>query len=138
MKNLLILLMVIFGLTSCSKDSLDLHTEIENLPEKSEIMVRVNYLSWTNDQCGSGCGNFNSEEVSFIINAKVNLYLGEDGHSDESGTPFMDMRTDNEGSALLKDIDPGTYTVRVETELGTKSRTLNTQLNRRSYIDFSF
>lgn len=137
MKNLAILALVLFGLTSCSKDSLE--GSLENLqgPEKSEIMVRVSYLNWSDDQCESSCG-IGSEEVVFMVNVDVKLFSGESSQSDIAGIPIIQMTTDKEGTALLEDIDPGRYTIIVETELGIKSRTLTTQLNKRSFIDFSF
>lgn len=137
MKNLAILILAILGMTSCSKDSLEPSFESLQGPEKSEIMVRVSYLTWSDDQCESSCG-LGYEEVAFVANAEVSLYEGANIQSDISVTPVMNLRTDKEGSALLEDIDPGTYTVIVESALGTKSRSLTTQLNKRSYIDFSF
>lgn len=137
MKNLAILALILFGLTSCSKDSLEGSFESIQGPENSEIMVRVSYLNWSDEQCETSCG-IGSEEVVLMVNADVKLYSGESSQSDIPGSPILQMRTDKEGAALLQDIDPGRYTIIVETELGTKSRTLTTQLNKRSYIDFSF
>ena len=137
MKNLLLLILAILGLTSCSKDSLDLNLEQQG-PEKSEIMVRVSYLAWSDQECEPGCGPGSSQVVSFIANAEVDLYVGDDIHHDAVVSPILLIRTDGNGSALLEDLDPGTYTIRVETALGSKMRTLTTQLNRRSNIDFSF
>lgn len=137
MKNLLLLILAISGLTSCSKDSLD-PIFVQQGPEKSEIMVKVSYLAWSDKECEPGCATSNSQVVTFIENAKVDLYLGEDIGNDDALSPILFIRTDSDGSALLQDVDPGTYTVRVETILGSKSRTLTTQLNRRSNIDFSF
>lgn len=138
MKNILILVMVIFGITSCSKDSFDLSLSSDNFPVKSEIMVRVSYLEWTSDQCESGCGGTSSQEVSLLANAKIHLYEGSDIGSDDLIAPVMDTRTGNDGAVLLENLEPGIYTVWVETPLGEKSRTLTTQLNKRSFIDFSF
>jgi hypothetical protein len=136
MKNILLVSMVVLGLTSCSKDSLDQADQLV-LPGKSEIMVRVSYLNWSN-QCGTGCGSNTSGDQAMIANAVVALYKGEQNNSDAPGTSIMDARTDADGSALLKDIDPAVYTVWVETSMGKKSRTITTQLHRRSSIDFSF
>jgi len=137
MKNILILFLVVFGLTSCSKDSLELSIDPFLKPDKSEIFVNIAYIRWS-DQIESSCGNTSGEFVSFIANAKVDLYLGDQNESDALGTPLMNVRTDDGGSALLQDIDPAIYTVWVNTPLGKKSRTVTTQLHRRSYIDFSF
>ncbi len=138
MKNLLILTLVIFGLTSCSKDSLDPIQDAKRGPEKSEIMVSVGYLNWSNNQCEPGSGSLNAQELSVVVDARVSLYLGEETQSDASVSPLMDLRTDRDGSVLFENIEPGIYTVRVETDLGNKFRTLTTQINKRSYIDFSF
>ena len=137
MKNILILSLVVFGLTSCSKDSLDQNIDSFVKPNKSEIMVQVSYLSWA-DQSENSCGNSNNQVITFMTHAKVELYAGNQEQSDAFGVPMMNVRTDMQGSALLKDIDPAVYTVSVDTPLGRKSRTLTTQLHNRSYIDFSF
>ncbi len=137
MKNILILFLVVFGLTSCSKDSLDQNIDQLLLPGKSEIMVKVTYLTFA-DQFENSCGNKSVEVVSFMANAKVELYQGEQNESDALGIPMMNVTTDVEGSALMQDIEPAVYTVWVDTPLGKKSRTLTTQLHKRSYIDFSF
>ena len=137
MKNLAVLALVIFGLTSCSKDSFDVSFENLQAPEKSEIMVRVSYIDWSDEQCESSCG-IGSEEVAFIPNADVSLFYADNNQSDTSNPPMFNLRTDQDGVAVLRDIDPGTYRVTVDTEFGKKSRTLTTQLNKRSYIDFSF
>jgi hypothetical protein len=137
MKNLFILLLAILGLTSCSKDSLEPLVNNEISPRQSEIMVRASYLTFT-DQCITECGGQTKDVVTFIEGADVNLYAGENVVTDASLIPILKMQTNSEGAALIQDLDPGTYTVVIETELGTKSRTLTTQLHKRSFIDFSF
>ena len=138
MKNILIFFMIVGGLTSCSKDSLDVYPKDPTGPEQSEIMVRVSYLSWSGDQCEPGCGGTAHEDVSMIANAEVYLFKGEITSGDAEANPLMTLRTDVDGAALLQDLEPDTYTVTVVTVLGTKTRKLNTQLNKRSYIDFSY
>ena len=130
--------MIVGGLTSCSKDSLDAYPKDPTEPEQSEIMVRVSYLSWSGDQCEPGCGGTAHEDVSMIANAEVYLFKGEVSSDDTGTDPLMTLRTDEDGAALLQDLEPDTYTVSVVTVLGTKTRKLNTQLNKRSYIDFSY
>ncbi|HUR30297.1 MAG TPA: hypothetical protein VMZ69_02630 [Saprospiraceae bacterium] len=137
MKNLFILLLAILGLTSCSKDSLEPLVDNELSPRQSEIMVRASYLTFT-DQCITECGGQNKDIVTFIEDADVNLYAGENSATDASLIPILKMQTNSDGAAIIKDVEPGTYTVIIETELGTKSRTLTTQLHKRSFIDFSF
>jgi len=136
MKNLLLLILAILGLTSCSKDSLDISFEQPG-PEKSEIMVRVSYLAWS-DECDLGCGIGSTQVVQFIANAKVDLYSGPQTGNDSDDLPIIFTNTDSDGSALLENIEPSTYTIQVETLLGSKTRTVTTQLNKRSNIDFSF
>ena len=138
MKNILIFFMMVGGLTSCSKDSLDVYPKDPLGPEQSEIMVRVSYLSWSGDQCEPGCGGTAHEDVSMIANAEVYLYKGEMTSGDAEVNPLMNLRTDEDGSVLLQDLQPDTYTVSVITVLGTKTRKLNTQLHKTSYIDCSY
>ncbi len=138
MKNFLILVMALIGITSCSKDSFDPAVSLQNVPEKSEIMVGVTYLVWTGDQCTPGCSNSESQEVSYIANARITLYPGGDATSDASEQPIMELTTNSEGTSLIEDLQPGEYTVMVETELGQKTRSTITQLGKRSYVDFSF
>ena len=137
MKNIIMLSMFFFVLTSCSKDSLDPSTDSYDKPVKSEIMVRITYLTWM-DAGENGCGNSGGQVVTTLANAMVELYDGNQSDSDALGTPILNTRTDHSGSALLRDIDPSTYTVSVDTPLGTKSRTITTTLHKRSFIDFSF
>ena len=136
MKNL-ILLLAIAVLTSCSKDSLDINFEDISAPEKSEISVVVSYLSWE-DNCGNVCNGEGGYTVIFIDNAMVNLYRGNSSGSDASASPIFDLPTNSKGQVIFHGIEPGTYTVAVETALGIKSRTITTALHKRSYIDFSF
>jgi hypothetical protein len=137
MKNLLLFCLAVFGMTSCSKDSLDQNIDAVVQPNKSEIMVSVSYLHWT-DQCEFSCGNTGGETLSVIANAKVELYSGEQNRSDALGIPLLNMKTNDDGAALIDDLEPSTYTVWVDTPFGKKSRTVTTQLHRRSNIDFSF
>ncbi|MEP6647244.1 MAG: hypothetical protein ABJC12_09140 [Saprospiraceae bacterium] len=137
MKNLLISIMVIFGLTSCSKDSFDQSIDQLIQPGKSEIKVSVSYLHWT-DQCESSCSNIGVESLSFVANARVELYQGENSETDATTSPISNLKTGENGTVLLENIEPDTYTVWVDTPLGKKSRIVTTQLHKRSYIDFSF
>ena len=137
MKNILLITMGIFLLTSCSKDSIDIGTEGINSPEKSEIKVRVSTLEWKNESCELGCGA-TSQYVTFISNAEVLLYEGSIGINDGSAAPLASFYTDNEGGILIEELEPGQYTVLVKTPVGNKHRFITTQLHRRSSIDFSF
>jgi hypothetical protein len=137
MKNITILVLVIFGITSCSKDSLDQNMDLLVKPVKSEIFINIASIQWA-DSGESGCNHSSSDHSSFIENAVVELYSGELDASDISGDPLINTKTDNAGTAVLKDLEPAMYTIYVETPLGTKTRTVTTQLHKRSYIDFSF
>ncbi len=137
MKNILLVTMGIFLLTSCSKDSIDLGRDIINSPEKSEIKVRVSTLEWKNESSELGCGA-TSQYVSFISNAEILLYEGNIGTNDVTQLPLQSFYTDNEGSILVEDLEPGQYTVLVKTGIGSKHRMITTQLHRRTSIDFSF
>ena len=135
MKNILILCLVVFGLTSCSKDSFDQDQLVQ--PSKSEMFVNVSYISWEN-QGQNGCSSSGGEVVKLIVNATIDLYLGDQNTNDTPGTPVVTARTGASGYALIKDLDPALYTVVVSTSHGQKSRTITTELHKRSHIDFSF
>ena len=137
MKNLLFLALAIVGITSCSSDSFELSDDFIQGPEKSEINVVVSYLNWS-DQCEGGCVGDPEQVVTFLSHVDVSLFLGNLTGTDNLSSPIQQLKTNKDGKALLKDLEPGEYTVVVETTLGTKSRTVTTQLKRRSYIDFSF
>lgn len=108
-----------------------------NRPEKSEIKVRVSTLEWKNESSELGCGA-TSQYVTFISNAEVLLYAGNNHDADATQSPLQSFYTDTDGSTLLEDLEPGQYTVLVRTPLGDKYRLITTQLNRRTSIDFSF
>lgn len=130
MKNILLITLAILGLTSCSKDSFDLIVE-PDMPEKAEIMVRVTYLKWQSETCPTGYNNASAG----ISNAQVSVF--QKGALLET-SPIRISSTYEDGSVLLEDVEPGTYTILIETPFGTKSREVTTALHRRSSIDFSF
>jgi protocatechuate 3,4-dioxygenase beta subunit len=76
--------------------------------------------------------------VTYIPNAKVELYRGESPGSDHIDHAIETAMTDKKGSVLFESIDPGQYTLTVDTPLGQKSRMIYTQINKRASIDFSF
>ena len=137
MKKLALLILVLGGLISCSKDALEFDLAIKG-PEKSEILVRASTVYWTGDQCEIGCIGTDPDEVIPIQNARVKLYLGSVTPSDEQVLPILNTRTGLDGTVLIEDVEPDRYTIYVETEEGTKSRSFVTQLHQRSFIDFSF
>ena len=51
MKNLIIMSLLAVGLTSCAKDSIDNSSDEFISIEKSEIYVKVSYLSWDDSNC---------------------------------------------------------------------------------------
>jgi len=137
MKNLAILVFLVIGITSCSKDSLDPGQDQNYTIVKSEIMVTATYISYNQVQCGNGCGN-GDQTVSPVVNASLTVYPGEIKDIDEAPSPVIQGRTDNTGKLLIKDLDPGLYSVFIQSNSGNKSRVLYTQLSKRSYIEFSF
>lgn len=138
MKNFLISAFLVLGISSCSKDSLDSVSPNLSSIEKSEIRVTVTYLTWSDPNCGFGCGDSGTQTVSFISNAKVDLYSGDLSMSDEGGSGIGFGTTDKDGTLLFQDLNPGQYTILVDTPYGQKTRTIYTQLNKRSSIEFSF
>jgi len=137
MKNAFVLILVLLGLTSCSKDTLDQNIDSFIKPVKSEIFINVTSIHWT-QSADNGCSHSNGNNASFISDAKVELYKGEKSDTDIAGEPMLSVRTDQSGNAVMKEIEPSTYTISVETPLGQKSRIVTTQVHKRSYIDFSF
>ena len=138
MKNLVILAFLILGITSCSKDSLDPGQEQNYSIAKSEILITVTNIDYnTNNQCGNGCGS-NEQSIGYVSNATINVYVGDIQEGDQTVTPLAQGRTDGSGKWVVKELEPGQYTVTVQSSYGNKSRVLYTQLHRRSSIEFSF
>ena len=139
MKNLLITSLIILGLTSCAKDSLDPVTDNLVYVEKSEVAVTVTYLTWSDLSCDLTCDGSGSQYINYMANAKVDLYAGTTNTSnDVAGTGRRYGTTNESGSVLFEDLEPGQYTITVETPLGQKTRTIYTQLHRRTSMEFSF
>jgi hypothetical protein len=137
MKNLLMLVFLILGITSCSKDSLDPAQEQNLSIVKSEILVTASYIVYNQGQCGNSCGS-NDQSIAYVTNATVKVFPGDVQDIDEAVTPLVQGRTDSAGKMLVKDLEPGLYSVFVQSSYGNKSRVLYTQLNKRSFIEFSF
>ena len=138
MKNLLIISMMVFGLTSCSKDSLDPDSDNLVSVEKSEVSVTVTYLTWSDLACDLTCTGDGSQYINYMVNAKVDLSPDSEAFNDQPGTGRRYGMTNGSGSVLFEDLEPGKYTVIVDTPLGQKTRTIFTQLHRRTSLEFSF
>jgi len=138
MKNLVILAFLILGITSCSKDSLDPVQEQNYSIAKSEILITVTNIDYTNNgQCGNSCGS-NEQSIGYVSNATINVYVGDIQEGDQAVTPLAVGKTDGSGKWVVRELEPGQYTVTVQSAYGHKSRVLYTQLHRRSSIEFSF
>ena len=139
MKNLVILALLILGITSCSKDSLDPGQEQNYSIAKSEILITVTKINYNNSngQCGNSCGS-DEQSINYVNNATVSVYVGDIAEGDQTVTPIAQGRTDGNGKWLVRELEPGQYTVTVQSSFGDKSRVLYTQLHRRSSIEFSF
>jgi len=139
MKNLLIITLMILGLTSCAKDSLDPVTDNLVSVEKSEVVVTVTYLTWSDLSCDLNCNGSGGQYINYMANAKVDLYVGTaDPGNDVAGAGRKFGLTNERGSVLFEDLDPGQYTITVDTPLGQKIRRIYTQLHRRTAVEFSF
>jgi hypothetical protein len=138
MKNLALLLFFVIGITSCSKDSIDPTSGEYYTITKSEILVTVTHMVYYNNgQCGNGCGS-GDQGVIYVSNASINIFPGDIKEGDQSVAPIAQGRSSSDGKVLVKDLEPGQYTVVVQSSYGTKSRVLYTQLSQRSSIEFSF
>jgi hypothetical protein len=138
MKNLLITSLIILGLTSCAKDSLDPVPDNLVYVEKSDIVVTVTYLTWSDLACDLSCNGSGSQYINYLANAKVDLYAGTNDTNDQLGNGRKYGLTNESGSVLFEALEPGKYTIVVDTPLGQKTRTIYTQLHRRSSLEFSF
>jgi len=137
MKNLFMLAFLVLSITSCSKDTLDPGLEENYSIQKSEILVTVTNMVYNQGQCGNGCGS-GEQSIAYVPNANVNIYLGDVKDGDSAAVPCAQGRTDSTGKWLMKDLEPGKYTVSVHSVYGNKFRVLYTQLNHRASIEFSF
>lgn len=138
MKKVLLFAILVIGFSSCSKDALEPEVEPFFSIQKSEVAVMVTYLSWSDQSCDLGCTGGGTETVSAIANAKVDLYVGDITATDQTGASQQYGVTDRNGAVLFKDLEPGQYTLIVDTPFGQKSRTVFTQLHRRAAVEFSF
>jgi hypothetical protein len=138
MKNLLITSLIILGLTSCAKDSLDPVTDNLVYVEKSEVVVTVTYLTFSDLSSDLTCNGEGSQYIHYMANAKVDLYSNTDTFTDQPGTGRKFGMTNESGSIRFEDLDPGQYTIVVDTPLGQKTRNIQTQLHRRTSLEFSF
>jgi hypothetical protein len=138
MKNLLVISLMVLVTTSCTKDSLDPAADNFIFVDNSEVAVTVTYLTWSDLACDLTCTGNGSEYINYMPGAKVDLFAGKDIQTDD---PEADRRfgmTNSSGAILFKDLDPGQYTIIVDTPLGQKTKTVYTQLNRRTSVEFSF
>src|SRR6187402_1866783 len=123
MKNLLIISLMIVGLTSCAKDSLDPVNDNLVTVENSEVVVTVTYLTWSDLACDLTCNGGGSQYINYMANAKVDLYP-KDGSNDQPGTGRKYGMTNESGSVRFEELEPGQYTIVVDTPLGQKTRTI--------------
>lgn len=136
MNKLLTLALLTLGFASCSKDSLEPVSENFSI-EKSELFVTVTYITWSDLACDLTCSGAGSQYINPMPNAKVELYImGSEGMDDALADAYGLTQID--GTILFRDLEPGQYTVVVDSPLGQKSRVLYTREHRRSAIDFSF
>lgn len=98
----------------------------------------VTSLTWSDQACDLGCTGSGTQTIQPIANAKVDLYRGTLSATDETGGSDHFGQTDRNGSLVFEDLEPGQYTIVVDTPLGQKIRTLYTQLHRRASVEFSF
>ena len=136
MKNPLILILLIGGLLSCSKDALDPASENFSV-EKSELFVTVTYMTWSDLACDLTCSGQGSQHINAMPNAKVEVYSGSGQGVDDVVSDIYGL-TGSDGTSLFRDLEPGQYTIIVDTPLGQKTRTVYTQLHRRTSVEFSF
>lgn len=138
MKKLVIFSFLILALTSCSKDSIDPGTDNLVFVEKSEIIVTVTYLTWSDLESDFNCAGAGAQIVTYIDNAKVDVVSVEISGTDEQGQGRQFGTTGADGKVAFENLEPGKYTLTVDTPYGQKTRTIFTHLNRRSSVEFSF
>lgn len=138
MKKLVIFSLLVLALTSCSKDSIDPGTDNLVFVEKSEIIVTVTYLTWSDLECDFNCSGAGTQIVTYIYNAKVDVVSGDITGNDQQVQNRQFGTTGADGKVTFENLEPGKYTLTVDTPYGQKFRTIFTQLNRRSSVEFSF
>ena len=94
-------------------------------------------MTWSDLACDLTCSGGGSQYINAMPGAKVEVYSGSGEGVDDIISDIYGL-TGNDGSALFKDIEPGQYTITVNTPLGQKTRTVYTQLHRRTSVEFSF
>jgi hypothetical protein len=135
MNKLIPISLLALALSSCSKDTLS--SGEQPTIQKSEIAVTVTRYQY-DGICPEGCYGEAGQPVFFVSNAEVNLNAGLVQDTLEFNTPLLTGLTDKTGTLVMKDLEPGQYTVKVETQFGNKYRTVYTQLHKRAFIEFSF
>lgn len=138
MKKFLIFSVLAIVLTSCSSDSLEINQDNLISIEKSELLITVTHLTWSDLQSDLNCTGGGTQYISYLPDVRVDLYSGVVSDSDQPGTSKFIGLTDANGAVLFRNLEPGQYTVIVDSPYGKKSRTLFTQLNKRAAIEFSF
>lgn len=135
MKKLIHLSLLALAISSCSTDSLS----PDNQPAiaKSEIAITVTRYQY-DGICPDGCYGDTGQPIFFVSNATIGVKAGIVQDTLAFSLPAYSGVTDKSGTVILTDVEPGQYTVKVETQFGNKYRTLHTQLHKRAFIDFSF
>lgn len=135
MKKLIHLSLLALAISSCSKDTLT----AENQPAiaKSEIVITVTRYQY-DGICPDGCYGDSGQPVFFVSNATIAMKEGIVQDTLDFISPMYEGLTDKSGTLTITNVEPGQYTVKVETQFGNKYRTLHTQLHKRAFIDFSF
>lgn len=139
MKNPIILYaLLFFGFISCSKDTLDPIIANQNFIERSEIIITVTHSTWSDLQSDLNCSGTGTQIVSHVDHAKVDLYPLDLSLNDNPSTKIKYGVTDQAGKYVFTDLDPGTYMIIVDTPYGQKTKTVQTQLHKRTTVDFLY
>jgi hypothetical protein len=141
MKNfsLFLSLLLVLGLTSCAKDSLETPSAFEPLVNRSSVTVNVTHQVWSDEAPTQEClWSDGLTYIYFVEGAIVSISRVDQMGIDDSGFTSLTHATNRSGSITFSDLDAGAYTLIVKTDFAEQSRDIEVYENVRSLVNFRF